>query len=537
MLKKLSLMLVLLMLLSVCTAHGLASEGAPYTPPAADVEAELTIMMWSGDGSYMTDIGHKEYAPEELMGMNQAAAYATAKAFNLLYPNVKINIFAKVDDPNSDDMLWAQHIENFRAEYGRYPDFYAATDIPGDILKGMCADISVFANDPVYQTFNEGVMAMMNYGGRQFALPQYLLPWGVYVNRSLADANNIDVPDPDWNLDTYTAFVSHSAPADGWYGAMDCPLDFLRTGSKDFAWNLVHRQAGDPYVNLASDGFLKLMEYIPRWANHAVWPQNDLGNTPEGFMDEHWWWGFRFFQMGKLLTLDGDPWMMGDLAHPNPEHSLTAAMADWDIYPRPATPELGNTVGVVLDPFAIHNYYADPGVSEEEAYQKLQIAYEFAKFWCADTRAIQARADQMFLADGVLKPALNDSLPLVTGDAFAEQMQIWYSTQTHQRFGDADKMPGFQKILELWEKGDIWDVSDKAYPWRYEAEGSTQEILFEYFNSWNPDISGARRTEANWLDNVKARMPDWNALFNTRFAGVLANIDAILEADTYHYNK
>jgi len=503
------------------------TEYDDYIPPPTDITADLTIMMWSGDNSYMTDIGNKNYAPEDIGGQNQAAAYAVAKEFNKIYPNVKINIFAKSGDPNSDGIMWAQHIENFRAEHGKYPDFYAATDIPGDIMKGMCADLSIFENDPVYRSFNKGILMLANYEGKQFALPQYLLPWGVFVNRSLANANNIDVPDPDWTIAEYTAFVTHSDPDNGWFGAMDAPLDFLRTGSKDFAYNLTNRTGGS-FVNLASDNFFRLLEYIPRWSNHAAYPQNDLGNAPEGFMDEHWWWPYRFFQMGRLLTLDGDPWMMGDLAHPDPGHWGAGVMSDWDIYPRPATSELGNTVGVVFDPFAIHNYFADPNLSDEEAYEKLQIAYEFAKFWCADTRAWKARAEQMFLDGDNLKTCLNDSLPMVTGAAFDEQMAIWYTTETHARFADKSKMPGWHLILDLWQAGEIWDVSDKAYPWRFERDGSVTDILFEFYNSWNPDISGARRTDANWLDQMKSLLPDWNAQFNARWEGAFNDLSAAI---------
>jgi len=495
-----------------------------YVPPPSDTAAEITIMMWAGDGSYMKDIGNLNLTPEDLRGRNQAAAYATAKAFKEVYPNIKINVYAKEGDPNTDGISWAQRIENFRAEYGAYPDIYVTMDVVADVQKGMCADISVFENDPVYRSFNKGVLMLSNINGKQFALPKYLLPWGIYVNKSLAEANNIDVPGPDWTIDQYTEFVTHSDPSAPWYGAMDAPLNLFQTGSKDFSYNLTHRTDGS-YVNLASDSFLRLLEYIPRWASHAVWPQNDLGNTPEGFMDENWWWGARFFQQNRLLTLGDDPWMMGDIAHPDPEFYLSATMADWDIYPRPSTSELGNTVGVVFDPLAIHNFSADPNLSEEEAYSKLQLAYEFAKFWCADTRAWRARAEQLWLDGDSLNTAMDDSLPMVTGAAFNEQMQIWYSSLTHQRFADKNKMPGWHRIIELWEGGQIWDISDKAYPWRFERDGSIHDILEEYFNCWNPEIVGASRTDANWLDQMKALLPDWNRTFNERFAAEFATLE------------
>ena len=87
---------LILPLVASCTNGGGGGE-------TKDLTGEITIMMWSGDGSYLEDIGHKVYTAEELFGQNQAAAYATARAFNKIYPNVKINIFAKRNDPNQDD--------------------------------------------------------------------------------------------------------------------------------------------------------------------------------------------------------------------------------------------------------------------------------------------------------------------------------------------------------------------------------------------------------------------------------------------------
>jgi hypothetical protein len=485
----------------------------------ADTAAELTIMMWSGDGSFMQDIGHKNYSPEELLGQNQAAAYATAKEFNKLYPNVKINIYAKSGDPNADGLSWAQHRENFAVEYGTYPDLYAATDLIGDAQKGMVADISIFADDPVYQSFNTSIMEMMNFEGRQFGLPQYMVPQGIFVNRSLADANNIDIPDPNWNIDEYTAFTAHSHP-DVYYGAMDAPMELLRTGTQDFVYNLLHRQPDDPYVNLNSAASRKLLEYIPIWSRNAVWPQNDLGNVSAEFMSANDWWSFNFFKNGKILTLAGDPWMMGDAANPTPGHWGAVQFDDWDIYPRPSTDYVENHVGVVLDPFAIRNYAMDDGNPELSAieYAKLRITYEFAQFWCGDTRSWQARADQMFNDQGILKTAMNDSFPLVTGSAFDEQMEIWYSAPIHRRFADKNKMPGFRYVLELWEKGQFWDIADKAYPWQYEFEGSVRPIVYEWENMWDAAVSGAARTDANWLDQVYAKLPGWNGQFNRRWA-------------------
>jgi hypothetical protein len=258
---------------------------------------------------------------------------------------------------------------------------------------------------------------------------------------------------------------------------------------------------------------------MPQWRRDSVWANRDAGLVSDEFMDSNWWWSYKFFLEGKLLTLTGDPWMMGAAAHPDPHFGNKVKVEDWDIYPRPSTPYVGNNVGIVLDPFAIRNYAMDDGnpalSAEEEA--KLKLAWEFAKFWCGDTRAFDARAKQMYLNGDTLSSALNDSFPVVTGQEFDRQMEIWYTVITHQRFRDKNKMPGFHYILELWEKGQFWDVSDKAYPWRYDFEGTRRSIAHEWINAWDPEITGAVSTDPNWLDQAYARIPQWNTAMNQRW--------------------
>jgi len=510
--------LLLLLVTVISLSLLLTSCGKKYTALDTNVEGTISVMLWSGDNTYWEDIGHLDLKPEDLLSQNIAATYATAKAFNEIYPNVKINVYAKAGGPHDNDTPWAQELENFKAEHGEYPSLYASTDLVGDISKGLVADLSIFKDDPMYKSFNKSVMDMMNFYGFQGGLPQYLLPWGVYVNKSLAEDNNLDVPDPDWTIDEYAAFVKQANMKD-FYGAMDVPLSFIETGTKSINYMMAKHDGKGDFVNLNSDEVKDLISYIPELAKTAVWPQNDLGNIPTEVMEQNGWWSFNFFINNKLLTLDGDPWMMGDAANPNPEHWGRVKADDWDIYPRPATKYQPNTVGVVLDPFAIHNYALDDGNPElsETEYAKLKLAYTFAAFWVGDTRAWKARAEQMFMDNGQLKTCLNDSFPLVTGEEFNKQMEIWYSVDTHKRFADKNKMPGFHKVLEIWEKGQIWDISDKSYPYYHDFEGTSRPNLYEWKNYWDKNITGAMRTDANFVDVLKSKLNDWNIVSNERF--------------------
>ncbi len=498
-------------------------EEALYKKLDPNISGELSIMCWSGDSIYYTDIGKQDWKPEDIVSQNVAAIYAMAKEFNKMYPNVKINLWAKTDDPNGNDTLWAQEMENFKAEHGKYPDIYASNDLVGDVSKGMVADLSVFKDDPLYKSFNESVMQTMQYYGFQAGLPQFIQPWGVYVNKALAEANNIEVPNFNWTIDEYTEFVTSVDGKDGFWGAMDTPLSFIATGTTTINAQMANYKNSGDRVNLNSSEVSELLSYIPKWAKSAIWAQNGLGNVPSEIMDDGWWWGYRFFCRNYCLTYDGDPWMLGAAAvekNADGTYPVNAIeSSDWDIYPRPSTPYQQNTVGICVDPMAIHNYAMDDGNPEwsDAEKAKLELAYAFGSFWCGSTEAMQARANQQYSDNNTLRTSLNDSFPLVTGDAFDEQMEIWYSVNTHTRYADKDKMPGFHYIVELWEKGQFWDISDKCYPYNIMVDGTQTACLYEWLNATQVEVAGAGSTDANWLDNVKARLSDWNTNINKRF--------------------
>lgn len=527
----------LVLLLVIAVAVTIVGCKDKYEALDTDVTGEVSIMLWSGDGQFYEDIGNKTYAPEELTGQNQATVYAVAKAFNEIYPNVKVNVYAKQGGPNDGGVSWTQERENFKTNYGHYPSIWASTDLVGDTTAGLVADLSIFANDPLYKSFNPAIMQMMNYYGVQAGLPQFLQPWGVFINKELADQNNIDVPDPDWTIEEYTDFVE-SADMTNFWGAMDTPFSFLFTGTTTLAQQLSTYPGTGDHVNLNSNEVKALIPYIAEWADSSIWGLQAAGQVPQQVMDDNWWWGFKFFIENKILTLDGDPWMMGDAANPTEGHWGAAKSNDWDIYPRPSTPYQPNTVGVVLDPLSVYNYAMEDGnpeMTEDEAL-KLKVAYTFASFWIGDTRAWEARAAQEFMDGTALKSAMNDSLPLVTGDAFDEQMEIWYSTPIHARFKNATLMPGWQKVLEIWEAGQVWDVSDKAYPWNYDNEGVSTPILYEWQNIYNPAVvtgdpaaTGPLRHEAGWTAAVLAKLAQWNTDINARFVTVEADLRAGLK--------
>lgn len=268
-----------------------------------EVSGDIDIMCWSGDSVYYSDLGHMTISDEELTSKNVAMLYAMAKKFNEMYPNLKINLYAKTDDPDSNDTSWDQELENFKAEHGKYPDIYASTMLPDDTAKGMVADLSVYANDPLYQSFNPSLMGQMNYYGFQAGLPQFMQPWGVFVNKELAEDNNIDVPDPDWTIEDYTDFVTSADNTNFWGLVYGSATQFIQTGTD----TVVKAMYDGSEVDMASDQVMSLLEYIPQWSATEIFTQNGLGAVDQAIMDDGWWWSYRFFCRNYCLTSAGDP--------------------------------------------------------------------------------------------------------------------------------------------------------------------------------------------------------------------------------------
>lgn len=488
-----------------------------------NVEGDVSIMLWAGDSKDYTDIGHMNLDKDSLTSQNVAAVYAVAKKFNETYPNIKINLWAKTGDPDQPNTpSWDQEIDSFKTKNGKYPDIWASTSVVNDIKKGIVADLSQYSEDDSFKVYNETLMGYMNYYGFQAGLPSYTTPHGVWINKSLATENNIEVPDPDWDIDDYTDFAT-SGDGESFWGSMTIPTNFINTGVTTINKSIVeHNNSSEYYVDITTDSVQNLLRYVPKWVDDSLYAQQGLGNVPVEVAQESLSYEWNYFCNNRLLTLETCPYQMTNAADPDAVGQIgTVSATDWDIYPRPSTDDCENTVGVEFDPICIHNYAADDGDTawSDDEKQKLLIAYTFATYWTSSTEAKQAIADTQYKSGDTYKSAMNDSFPVVSGDMYDEQMEIWYSIPAHQRYADAEKMPGFQKVVEIFKDGTkTWDYSDKCYPCTITEDGSKKECMYEWNNMWDGNVAGSYQTEKSWLNDVKARLSDWNKNINERFA-------------------
>ncbi len=500
-----------------------ASVGAT-TGLATDTEGDISIMLWSGDSKYYEDLGHQDLKPEDLTSGNVAQVYAVAKKFNETYPNIKINLWAKTGDPDQvGTPSWDQEMENFKSDYGKYPDIWGSTDVVRDIEKGLVADLARFKDDETYKSYNEALLSQMNFYGFQAGLPSFSIPWGIWVNKSLATDNNIDIPDVDWDIDDFTDFITQ-ADGETFWGVKTATtdpaghdghgtLDLLNMGV-----TTVNKQIKEENsINLNSEEVKSMLKYVSKWAGASVDSAEGAGHITKDIAKENRGYSWYYFCNNRTLVNLEDPWYLTAGADDSSKDSDTYIQAsDWDFYPFPSTDYVDNTVRLVMDPICLHNYAADDGNDEwsEEEDNKLLVTYTFASYWTASTDAKQAIFDQKWSENGTIKDsAANDSFPVVTGDAYDEQMEIWESHPAHKGYADKE---GFQKVVELYKEGKSWDYVDKCWYKKINENGDSKYTLYEWINSGSEDVSGSWATDKNWADNVKSKLADWDDTINKR---------------------
>lgn len=535
--RKFLLVLLIFITVGALTACNKSSE---YEGIDGTTSGEIDILMWNGDGLRHEDIGSMNWTADDITGQTVAGVYAVAKEFKELYPNIKINLTTKAygpDDYNPDgtQTTWEQEIDSFKSTNGKYPDIWVTNDVTRDLEKGLILDFSMFENDPVYQSYNDSLLSMTNFYGFQAAIPQYAIPYGIYVNRELAETYNIDAPDPDWTWDEYTDFVTQAPTNADIYGSYDSSMDIIRANYVEV--QLQTGSVSDAYIDVNTTTFKDLIRSLSDQSNTALVSQQGLGNVTDDFISAHGDYPLNFFADGNLLTLR-ETRAASELGNVTVSGMRTEIQSgDWDYYPSPAlTEEDGNLVNLVYDPLVMYNYAGTDNVCNEAEEAKANMAYAFISYYTASTEAMQARADQMFTSgtntDGstIYKSALNDSLPLITGDEYEKQMDIWYSIDNHADYEDADRFPGWAEVVKLWEAGKIAGISDKSYPLSY-RDDANNEINCLYFVDYFgiPDYNGGETIDSPyWYSTYVSLLAEANTLMNSYFDEAFKGIQIAL---------
>ena len=487
-----------------------------WTGLPLDFEAELTIGLWSAVNTtaFYRDIGRNFIDPAEIREVRAAGAIAAAQAFNYFFPNVAINVNIEASGSNR-----FQNRVNFHTMHGIHEDIFVTAELPEEIMRGNIADLSIFADDPVFDIINPRFTAIGTLHDRLWATPFLASPHGVFVNRSLAENQNLDPPPINWNLREFEQFVSHSR-TDEFAGIDSTPFEIMNTINQDFHYSLAFRSSDDVFVRMDTQAMRDSHRGIQGMERHALAPGVGRGQFTSAWVGGRNNW--RMFAEGNLLTFHPSPHMISNAASPTHENRVQAQ--DWDYFPRPSSDWVGNHVGTNIMLLCIRNFAGDTdGVLTQESYDRLRLSWEFLRFFTMDIRSWTAKANFTFGPDN--HNALDFSLPFVTGQLYWDMLDLHLQAYQRRALANSTRFPAYHFVLQLWEQGQHWGFGGNAFP----MMAGGRAITHEWNTRGTAASVGANVADPNWLDQLFVHLPVWDVDFNERWDARFGELyDAIM---------
>ncbi|PKK94830.1 MAG: hypothetical protein CVV60_04450 [Tenericutes bacterium HGW-Tenericutes-5] len=174
---------------------------------------------------------------------NQEINQVLIDAFMEQYPNITVEL--RTDIGGSGAEFTGNLINAMVA--GVLPDVFAIDNVPTGYYNGMLLDVSQYwDNDPDTQLVYDNIANTGIFGDKRYAIPSFQFVKGIYINISLFEAYNIDLPEKDWNYSEFIALAREIRQAgrndyvygiDPWYGQLDFETTFPMQDDASIGYN------------------------------------------------------------------------------------------------------------------------------------------------------------------------------------------------------------------------------------------------------------------------------------------------------------
>ena len=163
-------------------------------------------------------------------------------AFMEEYPHITVELRSDITGAGGE---FTASLLNAQAA-GVLPDVFAIDNVPTGLSNGMLLDITEFwdADEDtalVYPNIAETAV----YNGQRFAIPSFQFIKGIYINITLLEYYNIDIPEKDWTYDEWIALARQVRAAgqndivygiDPWFGDLDFEAIFPTMDDADVGY-------------------------------------------------------------------------------------------------------------------------------------------------------------------------------------------------------------------------------------------------------------------------------------------------------------
>ena len=195
-----SLLLVALLALSMVPA--LAEYAESGLAPMTTEEITLRYACW----------GQAEAGEPEVL-------QALIDQFEAAYPNITVE-FVPIDQGT-----WDEGLTNL-ASTGNLPDVFWVFSVSAAVPNEWALDLTeFFEKDPDVQELFPAMVTSTKIGGRNYSYPAVLFPHVVFMNKTLFEKYNVELPDPaTWTWDDYFDLAEELSHPEEYYYGVSNPL-------------------------------------------------------------------------------------------------------------------------------------------------------------------------------------------------------------------------------------------------------------------------------------------------------------------------
>ena len=213
---------ILCVLLSALMLLGMVPAVAEEAlPPMTTEEITLRYACW----------GQAEAGEPEVV-------QALIAQFEEAYPNINVEFVA------IDQGTWDQTLTNL-ASQGELPDVFWVFSVSAAVANEWALDLTeYFEKDPDTKELFPSMVTSTKIGGKNFSYPAVLFPHVVFMNKTLFEKYNVEMPDPaTWTWDDYFDLAEELSHPDEYYYGISNPLytdlfpAAINGGQGKFGWD------------------------------------------------------------------------------------------------------------------------------------------------------------------------------------------------------------------------------------------------------------------------------------------------------------
>jgi len=208
-----------------------------------------------GSGSGSIVLSYADWGDSEV---NQALI----DAFMEEYPHIQVELRRDITGAGEE---FTGNLLNAQAA-GVLPDVFAIDNVPTGYTNGMLLDISEYwDNDPDTDYIYPNIKDTAIYGDGRYAVPSFQFIKGIYMNITVFDDLNIELPEKDWTYDEFVDIAIEIRQAgqneyiygiDPWFGDLDFAAIWPTQDYEDVGYNTWDGER----FNFTSDAWVEAFE-------------------------------------------------------------------------------------------------------------------------------------------------------------------------------------------------------------------------------------------------------------------------------------